>query len=104
MMVNIIEKTEYNDNLIDKIFIALFSRKMAKAVGEKSQLNGYEGFVDLSQQIMQGRNAQQQQELVAIVLKSLVPSPVLYLIRTFFLLLNGFVNLMLGLLLFYLNG
>lgn len=83
-MVNLTEKTEYNDNLIDKIFIALFSRKMAKALGEKLELNGYEGFVNLSQQIMQGRNAQQQQELVAIVLKSLVPSPVLYLIRNFF--------------------
>ena len=30
---------------------------------------------------MQGRNPQQQQELVSLVLKSLVPSPVLYLIR-----------------------
>lgn len=77
-----IEKTVYNDNLFDRIFIALFSRKMAKAVGKKHYLKGYQGFVDLSQEIMKGRNAQQQQELVSIVLKSLVPSPVLYLIRT----------------------
>ena len=82
--MNISEKTEYQDNWIDKLFIALFSRKMAKAVGKKTQQKGYQGFVDLSQQIMQGRNAQQQQELVAVVLKSLVPSPVLYLSRTLF--------------------
>ena len=78
-----IEKTVYNDNLFDRVFIALFSRKMAQAVGKKITSKGYQGFVDLSQEIMKGRNAQQQQELVSIVLKSLVPSPVLYLIRTF---------------------
>lgn len=78
------EKTEYQDNWIDKLFIALFSRKMAKALGEKHQGKGYDGFVNLSHHIMQGRNAQQQQELVAVVLKSLVPSPVLFLIRRLF--------------------
>lgn len=79
-----IEKTQYNDNLFDRLFIALFSRKMAKAVGKKTSFRGYEGFVDLSHQIMKGRTPQQQQELVSIVLKSLVPSPVLYFIRNFF--------------------
>jgi hypothetical protein len=82
--MNVSEKTEYQDNLIDRIFIALFSRKMARALGNKSRFHGYQGFVDLSQEIMQGRNAKQQQELVARVLRSLVPAPVLYLIRTFF--------------------
>ncbi len=57
---------------------------MAKAVNKKTDKKGYQGFVDLSEQIMQGRNAQEQQQLVAVVLKSLVPSPVLYFIRTFF--------------------
>lgn len=79
-----LEKTKYKDNWIDRLFIALFSRKMAKAVGKTTKLKGYEGFVDLSQQIMEGRNPQQQQELVAVVLKSLVPSPVLFLIRNLF--------------------
>jgi len=82
--MNVTDKTEYKDNWFDKLFIALFSRKMAKAVGKKSQKKGYEGFVDLSMQIMEGRNSQQQQELVAIVLQSLVPSPVLFLIRNLF--------------------
>ncbi|MBL1208985.1 beta-carotene isomerase domain-containing protein [Geminocystis sp. GBBB08] len=81
--MNISEKTIYKDNLIDRIFIALFSRKMAKAVQKTSKFKGYDGFVDLSQQIMKGRNPQQQQELVEVVLKSLVPSPILFLIRTF---------------------
>ncbi len=78
------EKKEYKDNWIDRLFIALFSRKMAKALGTKVRLEGYDGFVDLSKQIMRGRNPQQQQELVERVLKSLIPSPVVFLIRTFF--------------------
>jgi hypothetical protein len=79
-----VEHNSYHDNLFDRVFIQLFSRKMAKAVGKQTQLQGYDGFVDLSKQIMQGRNAQQQQQLVAVVLGSLVPSPVLWAIRTLF--------------------
>lgn len=82
--MNIKEQQVYHENILDKIFIRLFSRKMAKALGKKTKLKGYEGFVDLSKQIMNGRNAKQQQEVVAIILKSLVPSPVLYITRTFF--------------------
>ncbi|MGF1461321.1 MAG: DUF4033 domain-containing protein [Leptolyngbyaceae cyanobacterium] len=77
-------RTEYHDTLIDRIFIRLFSRKMANAVGQKTALSGYDGFVDLSQKIMRGRDAQEQQALVAVVLKSLVPAPVLWLIRNLF--------------------
>jgi hypothetical protein len=73
--------TEYQDNWVDRLFIALFARKMAKALGSKPRQPGYDGFVDLSQQIMEGRNAQQQQQTVAVVLNSLVPPPVLSLIR-----------------------
>lgn len=79
-----ITPTEYHDSLFDRLFIRLFSRKMAQAIGHKSQLQGYDGFVDLSKKIMQGRNAQEQQELVAVVLKSLIPRPVLWLVRTLF--------------------
>jgi hypothetical protein len=78
------EKAIYNDGAIARLFIWLFSRKMSKAVGKDTGRRGYDGFVDLSQQIMQGRNAQQQQALVAVVLKSLVPSQVLWLIRHLF--------------------
>ena len=76
--------SEYHDNRIDRLFIWLFSRKMSKAVGQPARKSGYDGFVDLSYQIMQGRNAQEQQQLVAQVLQSLVPSPVLFLIRKLF--------------------
>lgn len=76
--------TEYHDGPFDRLFIRLFSRKMANVVGQKTLLKGYDGFVDLSQKIMQGRSADEQQALVAIVLKSLVPAPVLWLIRTLF--------------------
>lgn len=74
----------YQDNFFDKLFIKLFSRKMANAVGQKTDLNGYDGFVDLSTLIMNGRSSREQQDLVSVVLKSLVPSPVLWAIRTFF--------------------
>lgn len=79
-----VETTAYVDNAGDRLFIWLFSRKMARAVGKASRFQGYDGFVDLSRQIMQGRNALEQQALVAVVLKSLVPAQVLWLIRTLF--------------------
>ena len=77
-------KETHRDNLFDRLFIWLFSRKMAIAVGKRTQLRGYDGFVDLSKKIMQGRSAQEQQDVVAVVLKSLVPAPILAAIRTFF--------------------
>ncbi|MEO1591398.1 MAG: beta-carotene isomerase domain-containing protein [Cyanobacteria bacterium J06632_22] len=66
------------------MFIWLFSRKMAKALGQPAVLPGYDGFVALSKKIMHGRNPQQQQALVAVVLQSLVPTQVLWLIRHLF--------------------
>ena len=75
---------EYNDNLLDRLFIWLFSHKMSQALGTGTQLSGYSGVVDLSKQIMQGRTAQQQQIIVARILQSFVPVPVLWAIRTFF--------------------
>ncbi|MFK8182783.1 MAG: DUF4033 domain-containing protein [Phormidesmis sp.] len=74
----------HQDNLLDRLFIWLFSRKMAKAIGAETTISGYSGFVDLSKQIMKGRDAKQQQAAVAQVLQSLVPAPVLWLIRTLF--------------------
>lgn len=78
------EKQIYHDNWFARLFIWLFSRKIANALGRKTWPRGYDGFVALSKQIMQGRNAQEQQALVAVVLKSLVPAPVLWLIRNLF--------------------
>ncbi|PZO38486.1 MAG: DUF4033 domain-containing protein [Pseudanabaena frigida] len=78
-----IVKDEYNDNLIDRLFIGLFSSKMAQALGKGTEIGGYDGFVELSKQIMQGRNAQEQQVIVAKVLQSLIPSPALWVVRTF---------------------
>jgi hypothetical protein len=75
---------EYHDNLIDRLFIWLFARKMSQILGFKDRLGGYEGLVAVSKQIMHGRNAQQQQVVVAQILGSLVPAPVLWAIRTLF--------------------
>ena len=74
----------YHDNLLDRLFIWLFSRKMAAAIEADTPVSGYGGFVDLSKQIMQGRDADEQQAAVAEVLQSLVPAPVLWMIRTVF--------------------
>jgi hypothetical protein len=75
---------EYFDNWFARLFIWLFSRKMARAVGKDTPLRGYAGFVDLSKQIMAGRNPQEQQQVVRRVLRSLVPAPVLFIIRSLF--------------------
>lgn len=66
-------KVEYKDNIIDKLFITLFSRKMAEALGGRPFDSSYDNFVGLSREIMRGRNTQQQQETVAKVLSSLLP-------------------------------
>ena len=80
-----LEKTnEYHDNLIDLLFIRLFSRKMSNALKIKNTVTSYSGFVELSKQIVQERNAKEQQLVVTQVLESLIPSPVLWSIRTFF--------------------
>jgi hypothetical protein len=78
------EPTVYRDGWFAQAFIWLFSRKMANAIGAKRHGQGYQGFVELSEQIMRGRNAQEQQATVAVVLRSLVPAPVLWLIRNLF--------------------
>ncbi|MGK7929283.1 MAG: DUF4033 domain-containing protein [Spirulina sp.] len=79
-----VEKEIYNDNLFDRLFIALFTRKMAIALGKRTQQKGYDGFVDLSKQIVCGRTPQEQQEVVAVILQSLVPAQLLAIVRTVF--------------------
>ncbi len=74
----------HKDSLLDRAFIWLFSRKMANAIDTDIPTGGYRGFVELSERIMQGRDGQEQQAVVAKVLQSLVPTPVLWLIRTVF--------------------
>jgi len=74
----------YRDSPIDRLFILLFTRKMARASKTQTQLKGYDGIVDLSHQIMQGRSVAQQQQAVASILHSLVPAPVLAFIRAAF--------------------
>jgi hypothetical protein len=78
------EPKQYNDNAFDRLFIWLFSQKMGRALGGKTRLSGYDGFVDLSRQMFQGHTTQEQQQLVAAVLRSLIPAPVLWAIRTVF--------------------
>ena len=75
--MNTTEKTIYQDNWFDQLFILLFKHKMSAVLGQKTSIKGYDGFVDLSLKIMGGRNAIQQREVVAKILKSLIPAFVL---------------------------
>lgn len=42
------EPTVYHDNAIERVFIGLFSRKIARQIHVKHYKPGYDGFVDLS--------------------------------------------------------
>ncbi|NJR68518.1 MAG: DUF4033 domain-containing protein [Synechococcales cyanobacterium CRU_2_2] len=77
-------KTIYHDSWLDRQFIGLFSRKMAQAAGVTTPLSGYAGFVALSMELARGRTAQEQRSLVGLVLRSLVPAPITWAIRTGF--------------------
>ncbi|MGF1538603.1 MAG: DUF4033 domain-containing protein [Elainellaceae cyanobacterium] len=77
-------ETPYHDSALDRLFIALFARKMARVSGNQTQHRGYDGIVDLSRQIMRGRSPAQQQHAVAAILHSLVPAPALAFIRAAF--------------------
>lgn len=78
------EQTRYQDSWSDRLFIQLFIHKLSQALGEQTPLKGYDGVVDLSKRILRGRSPAQQQVLVAKVLNSMVPGPVLWLIRNVF--------------------
>jgi len=67
------EITRYNDSLFDKGFMALFGAKMRQITGKSTQLKGYEGFVDISKKVIQGRTALEQRAAVRQVLLSILP-------------------------------
>lgn len=62
----------------------MLSRKIASALGWRSPLKGYDGFVDLSRHIAAGRTPAEQRAFVMVVLRSVVPAPVRWAIRTLF--------------------
>ncbi|MFQ3679667.1 MAG: DUF4033 domain-containing protein [Pseudanabaenaceae cyanobacterium] len=74
--------TVYTDGWGARWAIALFTRQIARVAGIKRVPVGYEGFVDVSRQLQQGRTAAQQQAVVGQVLRSLVPAPLRWLVRT----------------------
>nr|AFI78793.1 putative D27 family protein [Chaetosphaeridium globosum] len=65
--------TKYNDNWFDLLFMSLFAKKMEIETGKKTRLTGYEGFVDISKRVMQGRSPAEQQASVRRVLLSMLP-------------------------------
>ncbi|DBB04379.1 TPA: hypothetical protein ACH3X1_012866 [Trebouxia sp. C0004] len=67
------ELETYNDNFLDRFFIGYFAKKMSQQLGGVPYEPGYDGFVELSKQIMEGRNSKQQQQAVLGVLDALLP-------------------------------
>ncbi|AFY60747.1 DUF4033 domain-containing protein [Synechococcus sp. PCC 6312] len=74
----------YTDNAFDRLALGLINRKIAQALDLTPPSPTYANFVWLSQQVMQGRTAQEQQALIAEVLASVIPRWVLWGIRNFF--------------------
>ena len=74
----------YRDTWLDRLAIGLINTKIAQALNQPPPPPTYEAFVHLSQQVLPGRTPQQQQDLIAQVLNSVIPAWVLWLIRTIF--------------------
>lgn len=67
-------KEQYSDaDPLSKFMIRYFSRVMSKQLGGKPYDGTYDGFVELSREIMRGRSTKEQQETVASVLSGLLP-------------------------------
>ena len=79
-----LDKEAHNYSLFDRLLIWFFTRKMAQALGGNTTLKGYEGLVDLSKQVMQGRDSRGQQAVIGKMMRSLIPSFLLALIRALF--------------------
>ncbi|DBA78089.1 TPA: hypothetical protein ACH3X2_008062 [Trebouxia sp. C0005] len=67
------ELETYDDNFVDRFFIGYFAKKMSQQLGGVPYEPGYDGFVELSKQIMEGRTSKQQQQAVLGVLDALLP-------------------------------
>jgi hypothetical protein len=76
------EQDQYSDNALDRFFIGFFAAKMARAVDKSTDLAGYEGLVDLSKQVVNSYDALGQQRVIGDMLRSLIPAPILWSIRT----------------------
>ena len=67
-------KEVYNDSdLLSQFMIKYFSKVTSKQLGDLPYDGTYEGYVELSREIMKGRNTEQVQELVAGILDSILP-------------------------------
>ncbi|KAI8102171.1 hypothetical protein M9435_005777 [Picochlorum sp. BPE23] len=67
-------KEVYDDSdILSKFMIGYFSKVTSKQLGGLPYDGTYEGYVELSREIMKGRNTAQVQELVAGILDSLLP-------------------------------
>jgi len=71
------EKEVYHDSPIEQGIIWIFSKLLKKQLGPKFAGEdygpGYEGFVELSKNVMKGRNSEQQREAIGNILSALLP-------------------------------
>lgn len=70
-------KEVYHDSPLENGIILIFSKLMRKQLGPKlagkDHLPGYEGFVELSKNVMKGRNSEQQRAMIGNILSALLP-------------------------------
>lgn len=66
-------KETYYDGLFSRAMIWYFSKVMSEQLGGKPCDGTWDSFVELSREIMKGRNTREQQETVAGVLAGLLP-------------------------------
>ena len=78
-----IEKMTYQDGWLARFCLWLLSYRIARMTGRGSDRQGYDRFVDVSLGLMQG-SADMQRDQVGVLLRSLVPAPLLWAIRTLF--------------------
>eukprot|EP01018_Ginkgo_biloba_P019522 Gb_02232 [translate_table: standard] len=77
------QKTEYNDGWIDTMAINYLCKCVQDATGKRTDLNGYDGLLDVVSKTVQSFSPVKQQELVVYALRLAVPNIFLRLSRMF---------------------
>ncbi|GAB2282187.1 hypothetical protein Dimus_016738 [Dionaea muscipula] len=73
--------SEYKPGLLDDLFLDLFRKKMVKEIGWDSEKPGYDGLIEVANQLMIGRTNAETREATVRILRSLFPPFLLELYR-----------------------
>ncbi|KAL3690718.1 hypothetical protein R1sor_004369 [Riccia sorocarpa] len=75
------ERTQYNDSWLERKSIHFLTKRMERMTGKTTELEGYDGFVDITKKMVHGHNASSQQATVHQILSTVLPSWLLSSIR-----------------------